>query len=179
MFINTSRGDVVDENSLTRARRRLGAVAFDVWANEPTPGAATIAACDIATPHIAGYSYDGKVAGTDMVLNALCAYFFKEETWRIPKAAEEQHRIVLDKKKDEDVVTAAIAAAYPIMQEDARFRKILDKDPSEQSAFFDDLRRTYPKRLEFPNYTVFLQRRYPQAVISELTGLGFKVSATP
>jgi erythronate-4-phosphate dehydrogenase len=177
-FINTSRGDVVDENSLRQARSKLGAVVLDVWAGEPKPHAGTIAAADIATPHIAGYSWDGKIAGTAMVHNAMAAYFFAgaEKTWRPPGAAEEQLPIVLDKKQDEDVVFAAVKAAYPIMDEDRRFRKILDKDPDKKGAFFDELRRTCPKRLEFRNFTVSLTRKYPQQIVSELTGLGFKVT---
>jgi erythronate-4-phosphate dehydrogenase len=185
-FLNTSRGDVVDETSLTHLRRqRLGGVALDVWSGEPRPHAATIAACDIATPHIAGYSYDGKTRGTEMVFEAMCAYFFAdaEKTWR-PEPGAEQKKIVIDAPgapdaaKNEDIVFAAVKAAYPIMEDDSRFRKILDKSAEKQADFFDDLRRQYPKRLEFRNHVVCVPKKCPPAIVTELSGLGFKVSAT-
>jgi erythronate-4-phosphate dehydrogenase len=189
MFVNTSRGDVVDENSLKHVRQRLGGVALDVWSGEPKPHAATIAACDVATPHIAGYSYDGKVSGTEMVLDAMAAYFFKEaeRTWRVPEPQGEQKKIVLDAPgapgapdvtKSQDVIFAAVKAAYPIMEDDARFRKILDKDAGKQAAFFDELRREYPKRLEFRNYLVSVPKKCSPATVTMLSVLGFKVSAT-
>jgi erythronate-4-phosphate dehydrogenase len=176
MFINTSRGDVLDENSLKKARPKLSGVVLDVWSNEPKPHAGTIAACDIATPHIAGYSYDGKVRGTEMLHEAMCAYFFKKRTWHAPEMAGDRKQITLDKVKNDDIVSAAVSAAYPIMEDDARLRKILDKDTEKQGAFFDDMRRTYPRRLEFRNYSVSTARKYPASVMSTLANLGFKVS---
>jgi erythronate-4-phosphate dehydrogenase len=178
MLINTSRGDVLDEKSLTHARQKLGAVVLDVWKNEPKPHAGTIAACDIATPHIAGYSYDGKVRGTEMIYEASCAYFFKKINWQAPDMSGERKRIQLDNKNPEDVLSATVFAAYPIMEDDARFRKILDIETEKQGAFFDTMRRTYPKRLEFCNYTVSVGKKCPQATLSMLSNLGFKVSAT-
>jgi erythronate-4-phosphate dehydrogenase len=179
MFINTSRGDVLDENSLKKARPKLSGVALDVWSNEPKPHAATMAACEIATPHIAGYSYDGKVYGTVMLHDALCAYFFKPKSWHAPDMAGDRKQITLDKIKNDDCVSAAVSAAYPIMDDDARLRKILDMDTEKQGAFFDNLRRTYPKRLEFRNYSVSTARKFPASMMSTLMNLGFKVSATP
>ena len=59
IFINASRGEVVDEAALMRARPKLGAVVIDTWCNEPDVNRNLIDVCDIATPHIAGYSYQG------------------------------------------------------------------------------------------------------------------------
>jgi erythronate-4-phosphate dehydrogenase len=174
VLINTSRGGVLDENSLSQARARLGGLVLDVWNNEPKPNAGTIAACDIATPHIAGYSYDGKSCGTQMIYDAACAFFFKEKTWHAPDAAGEKMQLG-DKIKD-DALSDVVLAAYPIMEDDRRFRKILDKDASVQGAFFDELRRTYPKRLEFRNYTVSLGKKTDTAIVSALVNLGFKIS---
>jgi erythronate-4-phosphate dehydrogenase len=174
ILINTSRGGVLDENSLTHARQRLGCVVLDVWNNEPKPHAATIAACDIATPHIAGYSFDGKACGTQMIYDSICAYFFKVKSWHVPDMQGE--KILLDDKKTGDLVSEAVLAAYPIMNDDARFRKILDTDPSKQGAFFDDLRKNYPKRLEFRNHTITLSKKTDPAIVSTLANLGFKIA---
>lgn len=70
-FINASRGEVLDESALLAARPQLGRVVIDVWKNEPTINLDLLAAADIATPHIAGYSIQGKINGTQAVVRAL------------------------------------------------------------------------------------------------------------
>ena len=74
-FINASRGEVVDEDALLAARPRLGRVVIDVWKNEPAINPDLLAATDIATPHIAGYSIQGKMNGTTAVVRALGVAF--------------------------------------------------------------------------------------------------------
>ena len=74
-FFNASRGEVVDESALLAARPRLGRIVLDVWKNEPEINRALLAAADIATPHIAGYSIQGKINGTQAVVRALGAFF--------------------------------------------------------------------------------------------------------
>lgn len=70
-FFNASRGEVVDEAALLSARPQLGRVVIDVWKNEPAINPDLLAAADIATPHIAGYSIQGKINGTQAVVRAL------------------------------------------------------------------------------------------------------------
>ena len=70
-FFNASRGEVVDEAALLSARPQLGRVVIDVWKNEPAINPDLLAAADIATPHIAGYSIQGKMNGTAAVVRAL------------------------------------------------------------------------------------------------------------
>lgn len=70
-FINASRGEVVDEEALLAARPRLGHIVLDVWKSEPAINRALLAAADIATPHIAGYSIQGKMNGTTAVVRAV------------------------------------------------------------------------------------------------------------
>lgn len=74
-FINASRGEVLDEDALLAARPRLGRVAIDVWKNEPNINLKLLSAADIATPHIAGYSIQGKINGTQAILRALGHHF--------------------------------------------------------------------------------------------------------
>lgn len=75
VFFNTSRGEVVDEKALLSHRDRLSLVALDVWNGEPHISADTLSAADVATPHIAGYSLQGKINGSNMVLNAFGKFF--------------------------------------------------------------------------------------------------------
>jgi len=78
-FINASRGEVVDEDALLAARPHLSRVVIDVWKNEPNINLDLLAAADIATPHIAGYSIQGKMNGTTAILRALGAAFDIDE----------------------------------------------------------------------------------------------------
>ena len=64
IFINASRGGIVDEAALLAHRDKLSALAIDVWKGEPIINPALLAAADIATPHIAGYTIVGKINGT-------------------------------------------------------------------------------------------------------------------
>lgn len=74
-LINASRGEVLDEEALLATRARLDKVVVDVWKNEPRINLRLLAAADIATPHIAGYSLQGKIGGTEAVVRAVGRYF--------------------------------------------------------------------------------------------------------
>lgn len=77
IVINSSRGAVVDNDALLDAIRsgKISHAVVDVWKGEPNINLDLLAAADIATPHIAGYSLDGKIRATQMVLDALCRHF--------------------------------------------------------------------------------------------------------
>ena len=76
-IINTSRGEVVDNQALLRAMEdgQVRDAIIDVWENEPHPDAALLEKVFIGTPHIAGYSADGKVNADNMVIDAICQHF--------------------------------------------------------------------------------------------------------
>ena len=77
LLINTSRGEVVDNMALKKSlqRGRLENAVLDVWENEPHIDQALIPHLLLATPHIAGYSADGKAVGTAMAVRAMARYF--------------------------------------------------------------------------------------------------------
>lgn len=75
IFINSSRGEVVDEAALLASADKFRAIIIDVWCNEPAISRALLGRADIATPHIAGYSYEGKVNGTVMSVKAVGKHF--------------------------------------------------------------------------------------------------------
>jgi len=70
MFINSSRGEVLDETALLKFRHKLASVVIDVWSGEPDISSDLLKAADIATPHIAGYSLQGKINATVMSVNS-------------------------------------------------------------------------------------------------------------
>jgi erythronate-4-phosphate dehydrogenase len=154
ILINTSRGKVIDEKSLRAAHAKLGGLVLDVWENEPGINLETLRMTDICTPHIAGYSYDGKLRGTQMIYDAACAFFFRNPSWSIP------NEVITEVVNEIDITTSlqpindAVFSAYPIMEDDQRLREILNKDKSEQEKYFDELRKKYPRRNEFSHFAI-------------------------
>ena len=76
-FINTSRGETTDTHALLRAldKGQIAQCCIDVWEHEPHIDLELLNRCDIGTPHIAGYSADGKANATRMSLEALSCHF--------------------------------------------------------------------------------------------------------
>ena len=156
VLFNTSRGSVVDGKSLLASldSGHLGAAVLDVWENEPTPDPNLVAKVDIATPHIAGYSLDGKLNGTRMMFEAAARYLGVDEEWEEgwnPRVENPRFSLSENGRKS---IWEAVLRVYPIHEDDARMRGILQEPPEQQAAYFDRLRKEYPVRREFPNYQV-------------------------
>ncbi len=143
IFINASRGEVVDEAALLRARPKLGALVLDTWCNEPNVSQILIDACDIATPHIAGYSYQGKQNGTAMAVQAIARHFGIKELEFFSPAMEEalMPKVINVTGKTQGEIAAAVQYNYPIFTDDFLFRV----NPSN----FEKLRSEYNYRREF------------------------------
>lgn len=92
-IINTSRGEVVETEAILEALDKglIGGAVLDVWENEPHINLEQLDKVFIGTPHIAGYSADGKANATRMVLEAFCRFFGKEMNFHIA-APEQPHR---------------------------------------------------------------------------------------
>ena len=183
ILVNTSRGAVARTQALKAAVRagRLGALVLDVWEGEPNIDGELLTMAGIATPHIAGYSYDGKVNGTRMVLDALCRHFGVERPWdpspRMPPAANP--RVALPGGIDVNAaIRKAIAAAYDIQADDARLRAMPGGPSDRRGPHFTALRKDYPVRREFPETAVTLDAANP-AVRAALEALDFPVSEGP
>ena len=180
IFINSSRGGVHDTQALHRTmdQGRLQAVILDVWENEPTIDTALLERVDLASPHIAGYSYDGKIAGLIMIYEALCEHFhlIREHTCRdfLPEPLVPE--IVLDQRDRslQPVLRSVVKQVYDIEADDRRTRDILSTPAEQQGAFFDGLRKNYPVRREFQN-TVIRCVSGQAALIQTLQGIGFQV----
>lgn len=169
ILVNTSRGKVIEEKGLRAGHERLGALVFDVWENEPSINLEMLKNVDIATPHIAGYSYDGKVRGTKMIYDAACAFFFKKEVWK-PSSEMLSKVECVDLGTSKDPVYDAVQTAYPIMRDDEDLRAVF---LSNQKKTFDDLRKNYPRRPEF-NHFLFKLSEDQKEVVPILEDLGFK-----
>ena len=143
IFINASRGEVVDEQALINAIPKLGAVVIDTWNNEPCVNADLVEMVDIATPHIAGYSYQGKQNGTASAVQSVARHFGIRELYDYyPETDIPDHEpLHLDlKDKTHGERAAVFQYNYPIFTDDFRFRM----DPSA----FEKLRSEYQYRRE-------------------------------
>lgn len=144
IFINASRGEVVDEAALKRAIPRLGHVIIDTWNNEPCIDRELLDMVDIATPHIAGYSYQGKQNGTSMAVRALARFFGIDPLYEFFPKTEiiDLESIRLDLKgKSQGEIASVLQYNYPIFTDDFMFRMAPEN--------FESLRTNYQYRREF------------------------------
>jgi len=180
VLINSSRGAVVNGSELLRSieSHHLGGVVLDVWEEEPAIDPDLLRRVDLASPHIAGYSFDGKVAGTRMVYESACKFFREKPTWKpenvMPPSAVPTLNLYGHAINEEDLLLEAVKSVYDIEADDRRLRRLLDLAPDEQGPYFDRLRKEYPVRREFFNTEVNLTHRTPSAE-AKLTGIGFKI----
>ena len=185
LVINSSRGGVHDTAAVLAAQdgrraedREVLDLVLDVWEGEPNIALPLLEETLLATPHIAGYSFDGKLAGTMMIYRAACAYFNQPAPWSLPAdlpgPAHPVIDIDTDRLNDQDIARLAVRHAYDIEWDDAALRLIDDHPPESQGLYFDRLRKQYAVRREFPAGSVRLSGDRPEAA-KMLTGLGFKV----
>ncbi len=144
IFINASRGEVMNEDALKAAYPKLGAAIIDTWNNEPDVDEDLIELVDVATPHIAGYSFQGKQNGTASAVQSVAHHFGIEELYDYyPENDIPDHEPKLldlkDKKQGE--IAAVFQYNYPIFTDDFRFRM----EPGN----FEKMRSNYQYRREF------------------------------
>ena len=116
---------------------------IDTWNNEPDVNQELIDVADIATPHIAGYSFQGKLNGTSLAVRAVAAHFGIEELKDFFPADElsDHQPLHLDLQgKNQGEVAAVFQYNYPIFTDDFRFRM----EPHK----FEKLRSEYQYRRE-------------------------------
>jgi len=171
ILINTSRGGIIDEAALieTLASRPQMSVLLDVWENEPNINPLLLQRAALGTPHIAGYSFDGKVRGTEMLYTAACDYFQHIEQAQISLPSPPLTRLSFSNTIDDKVaIHTAVIASYDVRRDDAALRRI------RQNRDFDDLRKNYPVRREFNCVEIELPAE-KSVLAAQLRGLGFIV----
>ncbi len=143
IFINASRGEVVDEKALIEASPKFGAIVIDTWNNEPDVDENLIDIVDIATPHIAGYSFQGKLNGTALAVRAVAGHFGIDDLvgfFPVDELSDREPLILDLKGKNQGEITAVFQYNYPIFTDDFRFRM----EPHK----FEKLRSEYQYRRE-------------------------------
>ena len=143
-FINTAQGELVVEQDLIDAIPRLGPVALDTWCHEPDVNRKLVELVDIATPHIAGYTLQGKQTGTSLAIRSVARFFGLSALYDFFPTTDivEYQAVRIDAHdKSQGQIAATIQYNYPILTDDFMFRMAPDR--------FSELRANYSYRREF------------------------------
>jgi erythronate-4-phosphate dehydrogenase len=174
ILINSCRGEVVDTNSVKAALKsaQISGFVCDCWENEPDIDLELLAMTEIATPHIAGYSKDGKATGTQMSVQAISQYFgLGLDNWQ-PSGVEQPANPTFELDgaglSELEIISKGILATYDIRTDDQDFRKNVDK--------FEQLRGDYPVRREFPAFTI-VPKNIAEGTLKVLSQLGFQINS--
>ncbi|MCK9304473.1 MAG: 4-phosphoerythronate dehydrogenase [Bacteroidales bacterium] len=141
LFINTSRGEVVDEDSLILRREHFDRLVLDVWSGEPSINTKLLKLADIATTHIAGYSLEGKVNATQMSVRALAAFFSIKPLMDFSIKTTDFDFVPSGRDKYE-TLSSLINQTFDMPGEDKKLR--------EKPSSFEKLRSEYSYRREIP-----------------------------
>jgi len=176
LLINASRGEVIDNRALLNFMKQRDDVTLilDVWENEPRFSPELLEKVFIASPHVAGYSLEGKLNGTKIVYDALCDWMRWKKEW-IPDLplVEEDEVQFLNSGNFEKEVNRVLTANYDPQKDTSDMKKISLLETDERGKAFDGLRKNYSLRREFTNYKI--KGVLPRGVIREgLKALGFR-----
>ncbi len=172
LLINSCRGEVTETNAVKNALKNgdISAFVCDCWENEPDIDLELLALTEIATPHIAGYSKDGKATGTLMSVQAVSNFFgLGLDNWK-PTGVEEPNNPVFELDgeglSEQQIIAKAILHTYDIRNDDKALRNNVKQ--------FEQLRGDYPTRREFPAFTIVAKNIQPET-LQKLSNLGFNL----
>lgn len=182
VLLNAGRGAVIDNQALKQLLEQRDdlCTVLDVWEHEPDIDIDLLKRVDLATPHIAGYSLDGKLRGAAMIFQRCCELLGldngNDDKLHIP----EPIHITLRHTTDPLIaIKSAVRACYDVAEDDQRLRGALlhpgmDANHSERALAFDQLRKNYPVRREFSNCRITNAAEFDRSVIKALGALGFQ-----
>lgn len=173
-IVNSSRGPVVDNKALKAALSSGGirGAVLDVWEGEPELDRELIDMLDIATPHIAGYSADGKANGTTASVHTVAEVLGLPLTGWAPSSMPDpaqplEFTIDASGRSRREILEEAVLHTYDVLEDDSRLRK--------NPELFEKLRGDYPVRREFTAFTIRLAGADEQ-VSGILSEIGFKIT---
>jgi erythronate-4-phosphate dehydrogenase len=165
LLINTSRGAVLDNQSALRCfSEKSWQLVLDVWEGEPDISLGLLKLVDICSPHIAGYSYDGKIKGTQMIFDAFCSSYGFDTP--IPIVRDEIFELTSSS------LAEAVLETFDVKKIDHLMRESLLKKEACHPQEFDRLRKNFPQRFEFQHYC--LAKNSDELLAKSLSILGFK-----
>lgn len=176
VLINASRGGVLDEAALVTAldAGRMRAAVIDAWVGEPGIDRRLLERAAIATPHIAGYSTDGKYRGTEMIVRAMCRHLDVRMNWSAgEELAAVAGRLPAPQGEPTEAMAELVLSAYPIERDSSALKATLGMGAEAAAKRFDELRKLYPVRREFPAYEV--EAESEARLVEAARGLGFTI----
>jgi erythronate-4-phosphate dehydrogenase len=172
LIINSCRGEVFNSEDVLNTIKsgNVSGAIIDCWENEPTINLDLLKLSEYGTPHIAGYSKDGKANGTKMSVQAVSKFFnLGLNDWQ-PEKVEAPENPVFEidgnQRREYSVLAEAILSTYNIENDDEALR--------EKPGNFEKLRGDYPVRREFDSYKVKVKNVEKETMI-KLEKLGFKI----
>ncbi len=155
LLVNAARGGVVEKQALFSALRS-GQIyaALDVWPEEPYIKSELLDAVTVATPHIAGYSREGKQAGTEMIYRAFCSAF-SLKTRGLPMTVSDL--VIVDdpaSASPDQLLQRLLESSCPVARDDAALRALPPMSGDQDHIQIDSLRNSYPDRREFKSHRV-------------------------
>ena len=177
ILINAARGPVIETDALLPVLgTRVAHAVIDCWEGEPAYRADLLARADLATPHIAGHSYEGKVNGTAIVYRRACAFLGVEAAcpFALPPPPLPQWCGDAAGRCDEAVLKELVLSVYDIEADSLRLKVSCVPDEGARASSFDAQRSQYPMRREFASTRVRIANA-SEALVAKMTGLGFAV----
>jgi len=171
-IINCARGEIFETQSVVDAliSGKINEAIVDCWENEPDIDQELLDRTFISTPHIAGYSRDGKANGTSMSIQAISRKFnLGIDNWQCQNVELPENTVIEiegEGKTTQQIVAEAVLSTYPILKDSNRLKNSI--------LTFEKQRGDYPVRREFPVYTVKVKNSSDE-VIKILAELGFNL----
>ena len=172
LLINSCRGEVFDTEAVYNALEAgdISGLIIDCWENEPDIDLELLNLAEFGTPHIAGYSKDGKANGTTMSVRAVSRFFnLGLDNWQ-PTGVEPPKNPIIkidgNQRREYSILAEAILSTYNIEKDDEALR--------EKPVNFEKLRGDYPVRREFDSFTIEA-KNLENEILEKLKKLGFKI----
>ena len=177
ILINAARGRVINEAALLNRMEQCPSMktVIDCWENEPSINPVLLQRVTLGTPHIAGYSFDGKVKATQMLFRALADFLRQEVQW---EADPDSYTKMIDfatASNQMDCLRWAVLSSYDIRLDHEHLRRLLTMPSDQQGKAFDQLRKLYPIRHEFDKCETRIPARMQQSCAT-LQRLGFQIT---
>jgi erythronate-4-phosphate dehydrogenase len=176
LLINAARGEVVDNQALLQLLNQRDDlhVFLDTWEHEPVVSRELLRRVDLATPHIAGYSIEGRLRGTQMVLDAAGKHFQLSSSWHMSQQLPATAELNCGPTGSSlEFWQDLMQQHYNIWRDHDAFVAGADLDDDAFAMHFDGLRKVYPDRLEYERFRIRQVNDELRGAI--LTGLGFQL----
>ena len=172
LLINSCRGEVFDTEAVKQARKSglISGLIIDCWENEPDLDLELLNMVDFGTPHIAGYSKDGKANGTMMSVQAVSRFFnLGLDDWKPPGVEPPENPVICidgNQRREYSILAEVILSTYDIENDDNELRNNVEN--------FEKIRGDYPVRREFDSFQIEA-KNIKDETLEKLKKLGFGI----